>query len=290
MCFIIALRRSIFNVDSTRTQKRRESVDWKKQRHLFFSRALRRMASVWSFVAWDALALVGWLISCLALGELVVLYWIPVFTSMNRWMLRPRSLVFGLWFAVFQLVGIGAWFTWKSQHHHHNNGWSEHPVMLAFSCSLLFVSTAWNVTFFWAQRIQLAAYVSIVNLGLGITTTIMFYRVDVVGGILLTVADVALLYVFCWNATFNYRNTNGYNPTKRLPVQIDANKPLPHPNVWAAVFRPCPYENEHENLVQKTLVLRAKSELNARAVELAKSAPLGSTSAPPFETTPDARV
>ncbi|GIV57543.1 MAG: sensory protein TspO [Rhodothermaceae bacterium] len=95
-----------------------------------------------------------------------------------RW--NPPGYVFGpVWSVLYLLMGIAAWLVWKQE------GFEGARVALGLFLVQLVLNGLWSYLFFGQHRIDLA-FVEIVGLWLAIlATTIAFWRVRPLAGMLL---------------------------------------------------------------------------------------------------------
>ena len=108
-------------------------------------------------------------------------------TSVGTWYLSLHKASFNppdgyfspVWIVLYFLMAIAGWRVWR-------NGDSRgERIALAFFAAQLALNMVWSVLFFGYQRIDLALAEMIVLLLIVIATTILFWRLDRLAGILM---------------------------------------------------------------------------------------------------------
>lgn len=92
----------------------------------------------------------------------------------------PPSWVFGpVWFTLYTLMGIAAWFIWLKRK---NKG---SRFALGLYLLQLVLNTVWSLLFFGLQRPDLALVEIAILLGAILATIVLFWRIDMRAGVLL---------------------------------------------------------------------------------------------------------
>lgn len=135
----------------------------------------------------SAVALIFWLVVSMAAGwvgsRFVPGEWYAALVKPS-W--NPPSWVFGpVWSTLYILMGVSAWLVWRKA------GFAGASVVLGLFVFQLVLNALWSYLFFGAHRPDLA-FADIIALWLVIlATTIGFWRVTVLAGVL-------LLPYLCW--------------------------------------------------------------------------------------------
>jgi tryptophan-rich sensory protein len=195
--------------------------------------------TLWNLLNWLLVGFSAWLLSTVAIGDLVKVYWIPRTMLITRWMTTPRSMQW-VWLVVFLSTALSAWLVWKE----HTGGWASSPIKLSFYLLLTLCSVLWFVVLYVSMSLRGAILMAILNVALAILLSILFYAANGTAGILCSLAVLWYLYIAAWSYYLrqtNCKKTYCVDPEFTFDFQPDP-VGLPHPQVWEDAGRICPYK------------------------------------------------
>ena len=148
------------------------------------------------------LALVGWLVLCLAAsGTAFFVSTGGWYASLRKPAWNPPSWLFGpVWTLLYVMMAVAAWLVWRE------GGWEKQSRPLGLFVFQWLLNVLWTPLFFGMHRAGLA-YIEIVALWCVLTATLgLFWRVKKTAGLLLVPYLVWVTFAAALNFTLWHMN------------------------------------------------------------------------------------
>jgi len=151
-------------------------------------------------VSRDVLGLFTFIILCLAVsgigGAITATSVATWYQTLEKPPFNPPDWVFApVWTALYILMGIAAWRVWRVR------SFEVTGKALTVFAVQLGLNLAWSFLFFGLRRIDLALVEIVILLCAIITTTIMFWRIDRLAGLLFVPYAAWVTYAIVLNAS-----------------------------------------------------------------------------------------
>ena len=118
------------------------------------------------------------------------------YQGLNKPAWNPPNWVFGpVWTLLYILMGVAAWLVWRQ-------GWDNLPVRVALAIfgAQLLLNLFWSLIFFGLRSPGWAVLEIVILWGFVLATTVQFYRLDSIAGLLLIPYQLWVTFAAVLNA------------------------------------------------------------------------------------------
>jgi tryptophan-rich sensory protein len=118
------------------------------------------------------------------------------YQGLNKPAWNPPNWVFGpVWTLLYILMGVTAWLVWRQ-------GWDNLPVRVALAIfgAQLLLNLFWSLIFFGLRSPGWAVLEIVILWGFVLATTVQFYRLDSIAGLLLIPYQLWVTFAAVLNA------------------------------------------------------------------------------------------